>query len=161
MPSKRAAMPQRDQWSTAGEMFPSRVFGRLKRRFPERIVEWLCAAELVGWGAVFYGRPFIFSNPAMGMLRKMAPAELWGVCLMTVGALWIVGLVVNGARHKTTSKIRATCATAGLVTFLLLALGFAVAYPEQMTGLWLVTLILHVLAAAYSVFRAMVDHERG
>lgn len=91
---------------------------RVAHRFQQRFVEWLAAVQIMLAGVVLLheGDTFAFSDIS-NTFSKYATEDQWGLFLFGVGAIRLLGLIVNGARQDITPWIRAIGAVIGFFTF--------------------------------------------
>ncbi len=127
------------------------VFIRIKNRFRHRASEWFCALNLLLWGVVMLHPSSSFaSSQAYAAFERTVTEEHMASALTALGLLWLAGLIVNGAREKATSLIRATCAAAGGVIYFTMALGFLSSY--FITGVLTAGITTYVLISALSFY---------
>jgi len=85
-----------------------------------------------------------------------------GAFTLACGLLWLVGLIVNGARQRTTVTIRLICAYAGSMIYGMLGLGFLWSY--FIAGFLSTGIGNYLLVSAlcvYSMFHTVKDARSG
>jgi hypothetical protein len=82
--------------------------------YPEREVEYMFAAMMIGWGSWLLV-PFwdTFSNPAYQGLKDIAPESIWGVFSLVTGVVRWTVLKINGSYCRT-PLLRFICALLGV-----------------------------------------------
>jgi hypothetical protein len=135
------------------------VFVRITERFRQRMSEWFCAANLLGFGMSLLHPSAAFNgNPAYAAFQRNISEEHMAVCLAGLGLLWLVGLIINGSRQKVTSTIRAACAMTGGVVYMVMSLGFLSSYViTGVLGAGVSTYALISALAFYSLYWIIID----
>ncbi|ORE85308.1 hypothetical protein [Aurantimonas sp. 22II-16-19i] len=138
------------------------IFLRIRHRFHQRASEWFCAANMLQFGLTLMHKSQTFDSPAYTAFRWLG--EAWtGAAVGSCGFVWLCGLIVNGARQRVTSTIRAWCAFVGALVYGLLALGFL--WSFKMTNLLSTGIGNYALVsvlALYALFHVMRDkREQG
>lgn len=91
---------------------------RVAHRFQQRFVEWLAATQIMLAGVVLLDSADTFAlSPTYSIFVQYASEDQWGLFLFGVGAMRLLGLLVNGARQDITPWIRAIGAVIGFFTF--------------------------------------------
>ena len=123
---------------------------------PTRSVEWCLGGLMVSWGLglLLPGNTMELSNHRY--LGALAPEVVWSAWSLSIGALRLLALYVNGAYFRT-PLIRAGCSCLGLIWWLVL--GFLLkagsgAGPLPPALLWYP---VFVGFEAYSVYRGARD----
>ncbi|MCE7028488.1 hypothetical protein [Jiella avicenniae] len=119
------------------------IFLRIKKRARQRISEWFAAFNITGFGLSLLAPGDTFASPSFQAFNEafperffgMSPEEQWGIIITLTGTLWIVGLIINGARQRATMHIRATCSLIGAAVYGTLALGFFLPYAVFLSNL--------------------------
>lgn len=104
------------------------IFLKIRERFHERASEWFCAASMATWGATLLHPSDTFASPSYEAFARTLGEDGTGLVVGTMGVAWLIGLIINGARQKATSTIRAVCAFFGALVYGLLGLGFVSSY---------------------------------
>lgn len=127
------------------------VFVRIKSRFRHRAAEWFCAANMMFWGLSMVHPSNVFdTGVAYRAFERTITENLMGTVLAIAGLLWLVGLVINGAREKVTSVIRGVCALFGGIVYFVMALGFLSSY--FITGVLTGGVSTHFLTSALAFY---------
>lgn len=98
----------------------------IRKHFPVRRTEWLCAGILAGLGLRLLDPADTFDQPAFSELAKMATEGSWGTVLFWGGGARLTILAYNGA-FRPSPELRGLCSIGGLLLFLAMALGFEMA----------------------------------
>jgi hypothetical protein len=130
------------------------LYSRIQHRFAARQMEWLMAIITFNWGVVLLLPDDIFQGNSWIIFRAIAPENWWGVLFLLCGLARIGGLVVNGARRTITPWIRITAAFLGLLIWVGICFGFALA---GVPGIWRAVYPAFALAEVVNLYRAAHD----
>jgi hypothetical protein len=138
-------------------------FVRIRERFRQRASEWFCAAMLATWGlALLHPSNNFESTPAYEAFSRTIKEENMAAALTLLGVAWLVGLIINGARQRVTSTIRACCAFLGGVIYMVMSLGFLSSY--FITGVLTAGPSTYALTSAlafYSLYWITIDKRQN
>lgn len=84
-----------------------------------RSVEWLLASMMVAWGVGLMLPGDTMSLPQYRMLGAIAPEYVWAAWSVSMGAVRLVALYINGSWRRT-PLFRVTGAGLGLIWWLVL-----------------------------------------
>lgn len=105
---------------------------RVVHRAQQRFVEWLAGFQTFFIGLILLNDADTFSNSAnLQFFRSIASEDAWGLFLLLVGAIRVIGLIINGARQEITPWIRAIGAFIGFMVFFGLSFGLFVGWWFQ------------------------------
>jgi uncharacterized membrane protein len=95
-----------------------KVVFRIKHKFRQRIVEWVCAAQIALFGLILMDASNTFgqSNNFVWMSSIMSEPA-WAYSLFVIGTGRIIGLIINGSMESVTPWIRTFGAFCGLFVF--------------------------------------------
>lgn len=106
-----------------------RIVTGIQTHFPDRALEWLCAANIVYWGARLTAPTDAWTNAAAWefMLSWGLSENQWGWVFVLIGAVRLLALVINGTFAGTwyaaaSPWVRATTAGAGAVVWFMVFL---------------------------------------
>lgn len=121
-----------------------------------RSVEWCLGAMMVGWG---FG--LLLSGSTMQLapyrtLGAIAPGYVWAAWSLSIGALRLLALFVNGAYFRT-PLIRAGCSVLGFVWWLVLGFLFRAGAADEPLPATLLWYPVFVFFEGYSVYRGARD----
>ena len=111
------------------------ILSELRRHFPVRRLEWICAGIITGIGLRLLDPADSFAQPAWRELAAWADEGTWGALMFWGGLLRMVILAYNGA-WRPSPELRGICAIGGGLIFAALALGVeasGVASPGAVT----------------------------
>lgn len=138
-------------------------FVRIKERFRQRASEWYCAANLAWWGfSMLHPSDTFGSTAAYTAFERTITEENMAAALTLLGMLWLVGLIVNGARQRITSTIRIACSFCGGIVYLVMSLGFLSSYI--ITGVLVAGIGTYALTSAlafYSLYWVVIDKRQN
>lgn len=94
------------------------VVFRVKHKFRQRIVEWVCGAQIALFGLILMDASNTFgtSNNFVWMASIMTEPE-WAYSLFVIGVGRLIGLIINGSMESVTPWIRTFGALCGLFVF--------------------------------------------
>lgn len=92
----------------------------------DRVVEWLFASMMVGWGVYLWLPVNTFDAPQYALLKAIASEEVWAVWSICIGLTRLAALIING-HVRQTPLIRAAGAILGLIWWMVLAYLFMTA----------------------------------
>lgn len=136
-----------------------RVARGVRDHFPVRATEWGFAALLLDTGRVLLTGEPNFTSRAFAPLAEYASETVWGLGCVTVGALRLLALLVNGtfagtAYMRWSPHVRMACAFASCFFWTQITLAYWAGAPEAVSGVaykWL------LIIDAYNVFRCAQD----
>lgn len=101
------------------------IIVRMPHIFGPRWPEWVGALAFILAGVGLL-HPFgAFENNAAFDLFRWAPEWAWGMFLLSVGLLRVIGLIINGRRKKATSWVRYVSAFISFMVFFGFSIGLA------------------------------------
>jgi hypothetical protein len=122
-----------------------------------RSVEWLLASMMVAWGAGLLLPGDTLSLPQYRLLAAIASEPLWASWSLSMGAVRMVALYVNGSWRRT-PLIRAFCAILGMAWWLVLGFMFvAAAEAGNPFAAGLMWFPVFIIFEGYSVVRGARD----
>lgn len=116
---------------------------------------------MFAWGATLLHPSETFTSPAFQAFTVIGE-DRTGWLVGGLGALWVLGLIVNGSLENVTSPIRAICAFAGAMVYGFLALGFLFSFRlNGVLSTGISTYGLISILALYSLYWIMRDRKSG
>jgi hypothetical protein len=75
-----------------------RIVSGIQDHFPDRALEWVCAANIVYWGARLTGENDAWVNPDAWrfMLSFGLTENQWGWICVAIGVMRLLALIING-----------------------------------------------------------------
>lgn len=135
----------------------SGIWIRIQHRFGPRMMEWFMAGHMMSFGLVLLLPSKLFDQPAYFAFRDLFFGEdLLGWVMFFVGALRIIGLIINGARAKVTPQIRQVSAGFGCIIWVGITYGFA---SSDVVSTWLAIYPLFAVSELVNMHRAA--HDEG
>jgi hypothetical protein len=98
---------------------------RITHKFRQRRTEWVAGVQCMLWGLILLMPMETFASPAFRVFQQIMPEFWWGVILLAIGTVRIIGLIVNGARRRVTPWLRLVSALLGFGVFTGISLCFA------------------------------------
>lgn len=78
-------------------MILARVARGVTEHFPARASEWALAGMMMIWGIIVLQPGDLFAKmPAYAYMHWIAPEQAWGMATISVGAVRLMALVING-----------------------------------------------------------------
>lgn len=132
---------------------------RLRHRFGPRRTEWMLAVITALWGAVLLLPAETFDGAVYSYFRALFGGEgRLGGLMLCLGLLRLGGLIVNGARRRTTSWIRAVSAGFGFMIFVGISTSFAL---SGVISTWLAVYPVFALFELVNLHQATHDAGGG
>ena len=92
--------------------------------FPQRLAEWLFAAQLCTWGLILLRPEDTFGlSTSMGPLLRVATEGTWAWYAASVGSVRLLALFVNGWLVPHTYLFRIICSFLSVLAWLTISLG--------------------------------------
>lgn len=138
-------------------------FLRIIERFRQRASEWFCAANLAWWGlSMLHPSDTFGSTAAYAAFENTISERNMAMSLLALGLLWLVGLIINGAKQRVTSTIRIICSFAGGIIYMVMSLGFLSSYfITGVLGAGVGTYLLISALAFYSLYWVVIDKRQN
>ncbi len=140
------------------------IWIRIRHRFGPLMTEWFMAGHMLMFGYVLLLPTETFNQPTFAAFRVVPTADwlsispegaIGGIMLM-VGALRVIGLIVNGAREKVTPQIRQASAMIGCILWSGIAYGF---FSSDIVSTWFAIYPLFAVCELVNIHRAA--HDEG
>lgn len=133
------------------------IWIRIQHRFGPRMMEWFMAFHTAGWGYVLLLPDRTFDQPAWSAFRDIFRDEdILGWSMVLLGALRIIGLVINGARKDVTPHIRQASAAIGCMIWVGITYCYA---SSNVVSTWLAIYPLFAIGELVNINRAA--HDQG
>ncbi|NEI60895.1 hypothetical protein [Rhizobium leguminosarum] len=133
------------------------IWIRIQHRFGPRMMEWFMAFHTAMWGFVLLLPGNSFDQPAwIGFRAVFRNDDTLGWAMVLMGALRLVGLIVNGARKNVTPVIRQ--ASAGIGCLIWVGISYCYASSNVMST-WLAIYPLFAIGELVNIHRAA--HDQG
>lgn len=125
---------------------------RIQHRFRTRMTEWMLAIVTGLWGAVLLLPGDAFDQPAFSGFKQVFGDETTlGLGMVTLGALRVIGLFINGARQNVTPHIRMFSAGCGFMIFM----GISYCYMlSDVVSTWIAIYPPFVIVELVNAYRA-------
>jgi len=88
--------------ASGGGFMLLRIVRDIGSHFPARVHEWITAFAVMAWGVII-ALPFdaFAQSAAWSRMSRIASEDVWAAAAITVGALRIIALVINGTFWRT------------------------------------------------------------
>ena len=127
---------------------------QIKHRFGPRMTEWMIATIIFLWGFVLLLPAETFEEDNWTFFKSVMTENSWGWTMMTLGAMRIGGLIVNGARKNVTPWIRVFSAGCGFIVWIGIIVAFAL---SGVVGTWLAVYPTIAVIELVNIYRAAND----
>jgi hypothetical protein len=121
-----------------------------------RSVEWLLACMMVAWGIGLLLPGDTMSLPQFRMLGVIAPEPVWAVWSISMGAVRVAALYINGSWRRT-PLLRVLGASFGLIWWLVLGFLFKTSADGGPVPAGLLWFPVFIAFEGYSIVRGARD----
>ncbi|MDI4231468.1 hypothetical protein OZ411_01395 [Bradyrhizobium sp. Arg237L] len=121
-----------------------------------RSVEWLLASMMLAWGFGLLLPGDTMSLPQHRMLGAIAPEFVWAAWSVSIGAVRVVALYINGSWRRT-PLFRVAGASLGLIWWIVLGFLFWTAVAGGPWPAELMWFPVFIAFEGYSIFRGARD----
>lgn len=135
-----------------------RVVTGIQRHFPERVLEWVMAVNLVWWGSRLTAPSIQWSNTdAWSFMLSLGPTEeTWGWICVAIGTLRLLALIINGTFADTwysavSPWVRGVTAGMGAVVWFIVYLSVSAANTSG-AGIYQLPLVLDLWCSLHVLF---------
>lgn len=132
-------------------------FRVLKARFPPRLTEWLCAAQIFMLGVGLVLSPGTFERTSLKPFAEYMPTHWWAWSAVAVGTFRLASLFVNGHAPRISGPMRVIGAAAGGGFFGLLLGRFIDISTVETVALGVYPFTMWLIADVFNGARAGAD----